>query len=128
MQHKSNIMDGITINDSLPLAALTVGQAKEIICGLVSQELKKAVTPKEKPVLDIMNIDDALRFLKEQGLPMTKATLYNKTFKGTIPFKRVGKRVVFSRIELSRYLESRTTRPETKADAALRLSENARKR
>lgn len=102
------------LNDSLPFAALTVGQAKEMIRGLISQELQKAVTPKEKPVPDIMNIDDTLRFLKEQGLPMTKATLYNKTFKGTIPFKRVGKRVVFSQKELSLYLEARTTRPETK--------------
>ena len=121
-------MVGTTFNDSLPFAALTVGQVKKMVCGLVSQELKKAVTPPKKPAPDIMNIDDTLRFLKEQGLPMTKATIYNKTFKGTIPFKRIGKRIVFSRKELLQWLESRTTIPETKSDAALRLAENARKK
>ena len=111
------------LSDSLPFAALTVEQAKEMICGLISQELQKAVTPKEKPTPDTLCVEDAVQFLTNQGLPITKSTLYK-----TIPFRKIGRRTVFSRKELLQWLENRTTRPETKADAALRLSENARKR
>ena len=116
------------LNDSLPFAALTVGQAKEMICGLVSQELQKAVTPKEKPTPDTLCVESAVQFLTNQGLPITKSTLYGYVFYKTIPFRKIGRRTVFSRKELLQWLENRTTRPETKSDAALRLSENARKR
>ena len=116
------------LSDSLPFAALTVGQAKEMICGLISQELQQAVTPKEKPTPDTLCTEDAVQFLTDQGLPITKSTMYSHVFYKTIPFRKVGRRTVFSRKELLQWLENRTTRPETKSDAALRLSENARKR
>ena len=81
------------------------------------------------PKSDVMNIDDAIVFLKENGLPITKKSLYNKTFYGTIPFRHEGKRLAFSRKELSQWIDSRTTSPgDSKANAALTLTESARKK
>ena len=37
-------MNETTIHDSMPFAALTLGQAKQVICGLIAQELKKITT------------------------------------------------------------------------------------
>lgn len=118
-------------NDFTPFAALSIGQAKEMITSIVVKaisDIKQRAQSSLKPESELMDADGTIRFLKEQGLPMTKATLYGNTSKKTIPFKRIGKRIVFSRKELLQWLESRTTRSETKSDAALRLSENARKR
>ena len=113
------------INDFAPFAALSIGQAKEIIAGIVHDAISDA---KQKAQAEVMNIDDAVVFLKENGLPITKKSLYGKTFSGTIPFKRIGKRLVFSRKELLQWIESRTYRPHSQSDEALRLAESARKK
>ena len=107
-------------NDSMPFAALTIGQAKEMISDLLSQEIQKAVNPTNEP--DILKIDQALNFLSLQGWPTTKQTIYNLVFKKEIPYRKVGRRVVFSRKELLQWIESRTVRPASKSDAALALA------
>ena len=106
-------------NDSMPFAALTIGQAKEMISDLLSQEIQKAVNPTNEP--DILKIDQALNFLSLQGWPTTKQTIYNLVFKKEIPYRKVGRRVVFSRKELLQWIESRTVRPASKSDELLTL-------
>ena len=116
------------MNDAMPLAALTIGQAKEVISVLVAQELQKVLTPKEKPVRDEMNLNDALQFLQEQGLSTTKSALYNRVSKGSIPYWKIGSLTFFSRKELLQWIESRTYRPHSQSDEALRLAESTRKK
>ena len=97
------------INDFTPFAALSIGQAREIITGIVYNAIsdaKQKAQPTQKQQAEVMNIDDAIEFLKENGLPITKKSLYGKTFSGAIPFKRIGKRLVFSRKELLQWLDS----------------------
>lgn len=106
----------------MPFAALTIGQAKEMISDLLSQEIQKAVNPTKEPEPDILKIDQALNFLSLQGWPTTKQTIYNLVFKKEIPYRKVGRRVIFSRKELLQWIESRTVRPASKSDAALALA------
>lgn len=56
---------------------------------------------KNEPVeTDGLSIDDAVRFFANQGIPTTKQNLYNLVFKKEIPYRKVGRRVIFSRKEL----------------------------
>lgn len=71
------------INDFAPFAALSIGQAKEIIAGIVHDAIsdaKQKAQPTQESQAEVRNIDDAVVFLKENGLPITKKSLYGKTF------------------------------------------------
>lgn len=131
MQRKLLAMETQTINETLPFAALTIGDAKQLIRTLVADELRKTAPCAEtaKPSPDTMTTDQVLPFLFELGLPTTKKTLYNWIFRNVIPFRRIGRRVVFSRKELLAWIESRTVRPEDKRSAAaLRIAESANRK
>ena len=85
---------------------------------------------KNEPVeTDGMNVEDAALFLTEQGIPTTRATLYNQVYKNTIPYKKFGRRTVFSRRELLAWIESRTVHSEDRRTAAaLRIAESANRK
>lgn len=68
--------------------------------------------------IDGMNVEDAARFLTEQGIPTTRTTLYNLVYKNSIPYKKVGRRTVFSKKALLAWIESRTTLPKDRRAAA----------
>ncbi len=84
---------------------------------------------KNEPVeTDGLTVEDAARFLTEQGVPATRASLYNLVYKDAIPHRKFGRRTIFSKKELLVWVESRMTRPEMKGDAALRLAESANRK
>lgn len=56
---------------------------------------------KNEPVeTDGLTVDAAARFITDQGIPTTRATLYHLVHKNTIPYKKFGRRTVFSKKEL----------------------------
>mgnify|MGYP000001408101 FL=1 len=85
---------------------------------------------KNEPVeTDGMRVEDAAKFLTAQGIPTTRATLYNLVYKHTIPYKKFGRRTVFSKKELLSWIESRTVRSgDRRAAAALRISESVNRK
>ena len=98
----------------------TPAQLQSIISDAVNAILPKLADfrRKNEPVeSDGMNIEDAARFLTEQSVPTTRATLYNHVYKNTIPYKKVGRRIVFSKKALLAWVDSRTVRPEDKRTA-----------
>ena len=107
----------------------TPAQLREIVADEVSAILPKLADfrRKNEPVeTDGMTVEDAARFLTEQGIPTTRATLYSHVYKDTIPYKKFGRRIVFSKKELLAWIEARTTRPEDKRTAAaLRIAQSA---
>ena len=115
-----------TINDTLPFAALTIGQARQMIDGLISERLKP-LPELEVPKPDIMGINDALDFLSENGCFISKGAVYNLTASGRIPCRKLGKRLNFSRKELSAWIESNTTYRNSDGEALI-LAESARKK
>ncbi len=87
-------------------------------------ELAKYRAP-QSPKPDTLNVGAALECLAELGSPTTQSSLYNLVFKGSIPFRKVGKRLLFSRKDLTEWVESRTTRPDDRcAEAAQRLAKS----
>lgn len=115
------------LNENLPFAALTVGQVDELFCQYV-ERIKAAListVPENKPK-EALNIDEALALLAELGYPTTKANIYQRVSKRTIPYQKVGnKRLVFSRSELTEWVQSMITKPESRADYLLRIAKSA---
>lgn len=78
----------------------TPAQLRAIIADEVSAILPKLADfrRKHEPVeTDGMRVEDAAKFLTAQGIPTTRATLYNLVYKHTIPYKKFGRRTVFSK-------------------------------
>lgn len=110
----------------------TPAQLREIVADEVAAILPKLADfrRKNEPVeIDGMTVEDAARFLTEQGIPTTRITLYNLVYKEAIPYRKVSRRLVFSRKDLRAWIESRTVRPEDRrAAAAVRLAESANRK
>lgn len=76
---------------------------------------------------DGMTVEEAARFLTEQGIPTTRASLYNLVYKNTVPYRKFGRCTIFSKRELLAWMEARMTRPsDSRAQAALRIAASAR--
>lgn len=113
---------------NLPFAALTIEQAKEIISELVCEGIKK-ITPAEpvKFESDLIGMDKAIIFLQEQGYLIKKGSLYNLVSNKAIPFRKIGKRVVFSRTQLTEWVKKKSAinHSDSQSEAVLTLSESA---
>lgn len=110
----------------------TPAELRAIVADEVSAILPKLADfrRKNEPVeTDGMNVEDAARFLTEQGIPTTRATLYNLVYKNTIPYKKFGRRTVFSRRELLAWIESRAiTHEDRHTTAASRIAKSANRK
>lgn len=114
--------DGVIVTTPDQLHSLVYSAVRSILPELANYQ-------PERPKADAMSIDEALTFLAEQAVPTSKATLYGLIYKKEIPYRKVSRRLVFSRQELLTWIESRTTRPEdSRADAALRIAESANRK
>lgn len=55
-----------------------------------------------------LNVNEAVEFLNEIGIPITKSTLYRHTMDATIPFKRFGERkLIFNTDELEEWANAK---------------------
>lgn len=110
----------------------TSAQLREIVADEVAAILPKLADfrRKNEPVeTDGMNVEDAARFLTAQGIPTTRATLYNKVYKNTIPYRKFGRRTVFSKKELLTWIEAHSVHSEDRRTAAaLRIAESANRK
>ena len=73
---------------------------------VIRQTVKSLLTEKEVQKRNL-NVNEAVEFLNEMGIPITKSTLYRHTMDATIPFKRFGERkLVFNVDELEVWANS----------------------
>ncbi len=84
--------------DTLPQAV------EEIFAKLARIEAALCSPAQEAPKNDTMLMDEAIEFLKENGRPTSKSTIYKESSLGWIPCARVGKRLVFSRETLRAWI------------------------
>lgn len=89
----------------------------------VSSALESRKPHKAEP--DPMDLNNAVRFLREQGYPTSKAKIYKLTSSGHIPFRKYGNRLVFSRKELLAWAESQTVNPGDHSESVLAVSRSA---
>lgn len=109
--------------------------SSELRC-MIAEEIDKMV-PKladfrrknEAVETDTMSPTEAVEFLNRQGIPTKRGGLYNQVWKGTIPYKKVGRRTVFSKKELLAWIESKTIHGgDRQREAALQLAKSANRK
>jgi ribulose kinase len=99
-----------------------IGQAVEAIIPKLADFRRR----NEAKQTDNLTLTEAIDYLAELGAPTTKSAIYNLTFRGMIPHRKIGRRTIFSRRELAEWVESRTHRPEdAKAEAVRRIAQSA---
>ena len=117
------------LDTALPFAALSVEQAGQFISNLISKGLQ-GLSPKEtdKPIPDLMNIRDTSDFLCENGYYIKKNSIYNLVSNKSIPFRKIGRRVVFSRSELIEWVKEKIKEACTSLDGTSGIIESANRK
>ena len=82
------------------------------LCDIIAAQIDKALaryTARANPTLpDKVDVDGAVAYLNEIGCPISKHTLYALVAKEEVPHAKFGRRLVFSRKELTGWADSRT--------------------
>ncbi len=103
-----------------------VGQAVEAIIPRLAEHQKNCDTRKPK---ENLSLTEAVDFLTELGVSITRSTLYNLTFSGRIPYRKIGRRNVFSRQELLQWVEEKTHHVEDEsAEMRQRIARSANRK
>jgi len=68
------------------------------------EDIKKLPTPNIVELPDICDFNEACGIVG-----YSKSKMYKETSNGTVPFKKYGKRLIFSRQQLAEWMKSRTT-------------------
>ncbi|MDR1919022.1 MAG: helix-turn-helix domain-containing protein [Tannerellaceae bacterium] len=97
---------------------------------LIQEAVKEAMPQKveEKNLPDTITLETAVALLEEYGFPTSKGKIYKLTSSGEMPFRKYGRKLVFSRKELIAWAESRTKRKNDRAEAALRIARSANRK
>ncbi len=94
----------------------------EAVCAIIPK-LADFRRKNEAVETDGMTVENAARFLTEQGIPTTRSSLYNLIYKNSIPYRKFGRRTVFSKKELLVWIDEHLTCPVSKrSEAALRIA------
>lgn len=87
-------------------------------------KINSTLHPEQPAQNDLIGIEEACELTG-----WLKPTIYKKSFEGVIPCSRMGKRLVFSRKELTSWMQSQTIRKSSPAEiATVHLQKEANKR
>lgn len=95
---------------------------KEAISGLITQ------SPTKESLPDTITLTTALELLAENGYPTSRAKIYKLTSAGTMPHRKFGNKLVFSRRELLSWADSQSIRVGDNSDAVLNIAHSARRK
>lgn len=88
----------------------TQTELRDLIYEVLKDYFKENKIEQETESSDSMNMEAAIIFLRENGFPTSKATMYRYTSTGKIPFGRYGNKLVFSKKTLIQWAQQRTTK------------------
>ena len=104
----------------------TPEELREIIAEAVSGRVAMVETQKEFP--DSITLDTAVRVLEEFGFPTSKAKIYKLTSSGSMPFRKYGNKLVFSRKELLNWAEQQAKYPNDTSDVVESMYKSAKRK
>lgn len=105
----------------------TSEELRAIISEEVSKAFPVASTSKEFP--DTITLDTAIHVLEEFGYPTSKAKIYKLTSTGSMPFRKYGNKLVFSRKELILWADGQTkSHQDHLTSANLTLAKSAKRK
>lgn len=97
---------------------------------IVQEEVSKLFSARQEPKIEIdtITLTDALALLLEHGYPMSKAKLYKLTSSGSIPCRKFGQKLVFSRKDILSWAERQTKPKDNSSEISLTLARSARRK
>lgn len=114
----------INTSDMEIITSFNKTEFEEIVFTSVQKCLKGFLNPPQPAQNDLIGIEEACNITG-----WLKPTIYKKSFLGEIPCSRMGKRLVFSRKELTNWLQSQTIRKQSPEETATKhLQKEATKR
>lgn len=108
------------------LILTTPEELRAIVCQAIADHLPKQNAKESQP--DTITLTTALELLAEKGYPTSRAKIYKLTSSGTMPHRKYGNKLVFSRAELLQWADTQTTRIGNHSDTVLTIARNARRK
>jgi predicted DNA-binding transcriptional regulator AlpA len=106
------------------ITSLKISELEQLITDSVQRCLNSTLHPAQPAQNDLIGINEACDITG-----WLKPTIYKKSFLGAIPCSRMGKRLVFSRKELTNWMQSQTIRKVSIEENAIKhLQKEATKR
>lgn len=103
-----------------------VSKAVEAIIPRLAEHQQQLCVRKPKENFSLI---EALEFLAEIGAPTTRSSLYNLVFRCKIPYRKIGRKIVFSRQDLLQWVEKRTLHVEDEsAEMRQRIAHSANRK
>lgn len=104
----------------------TPEQLEEIVQNAVKKALPDKEETKPQKIPDTCSIEQALKFLAENGFQLSKSKLYKLTADKALPFRYFGRRIIFSRQELLQWVQQQTISSTNTEETLLSLAKSAR--
>jgi len=122
----TNEIQGVILTTPEQLQMLIADAVDKVAEKLANKERTKSEAREMARQRDGLTIGETVEFLAELGVPTTIKSLYARVYLDKIPYRKVGRRLIFSRKELTQWVEEQTTHPQDKKSAAaLRLAASA---
>ncbi|MDR2955116.1 MAG: helix-turn-helix domain-containing protein [Prevotella sp.] len=104
----------------------TPEQLDEIVQKAIKKALPDNQETKPQKIPDTCSVEDALLFLLENGYKISKSKLYKMTANKLLPFRYFGRRIIFSRNELLKWVEKQTIPSSNSDEMLLCIAKSAR--
>lgn len=115
-----------------PIIVTTPAQLREIITEQIETILPRLADFRHKNEAvetDGLTHEEAARFLTEQGIPTTRASLYNLVYKNAVPYRKFKRRTIFSKKELLAWIDENSRRStESSVEATIRIAKQINSR
>lgn len=87
----------------MQIVVTSAEELKAIIRDVLSEQTEPTATGVQS---DNINLSKAIELLNELGYPTSKAKIYKLTSTGAIPCRKYGNKLIFSRVELLKWVDT----------------------